>query len=148
MSSGTTLVKGALRQLQATSESSEASPATFVIGKDKLNAMLQLWISQGILLETTPINSVGGEVSEPQDARNGIILNLAVELEMEFGVSDVPSSQRLHGNAAKAYNDIKRLYQSLTIPQRVVSSTTPIGAGNPRYWRTNAFKPRGGTVNG
>ena len=148
MSAGTTIVQAALRQLQAHSEASSASAATLVIGKDKLNAMLQLWISQGILLETTPISSVGGEVSEPEDALNGIILNLAVELEMEFGVSDGPSSQRLHANAKKGYNDIKRLYQSLTLPMRVVSSTTPVGAGNPRYWNTSAFKPRDGTVNG
>jgi len=146
VSTGTDLIQGALRQLQAHSEASSASAGTIVIGKDKLNSMLQLWVSQGIAIEITPIDAVGDEVSEPQDATNAIILNLAVELEMDFGVTDIPSSQRLRGNATRAKAEVRRIYQTVDTPLRVVSSTTPLGAGNSKAFNSRVFKPRGGVV--
>jgi hypothetical protein len=146
MSTGTDLILGSLRLLQAHSVASSAETETIVIGKDKLNSMLQLWISQGIAIETTPIEAVGDEVSEPEDTTNAIVENLAVEMEMEFGVLNPADSQRLHANAQGSYNDVKRIYLSITIPNKIISSTTPMGAGNTNGFRARVFKPRGGIV--
>jgi len=146
MSTGTELVQAALRLLQAHSEASSASTGTIVIGKKKLNSMLQTWVSQGIDIQITPADAVGDEVSEPEDTTNAIEENLAVKMEMEFGALAPLDSKTLRANATASKAEVRGIYQTVDIPLRKVSSTTPLGAGNTKAFNSRIFKPRGGVV--
>jgi len=148
MSTGTALVERALEKIGAHSIVSPASPESIDLGFETLGSMLEMWETRGIMLGVTPIGVVGDEVNEPADARNGIISNLALELAPYFDNGRDIVSQALIQSAKSGFSDIKNLYQVITIPDKVVSSTLPAGAGNRRGLSRRAFFPKGGTVSG
>ena len=111
-----------------------------------LNSMYQLWLSQNIDLGAVPLSSPGQEFGEPLDARQVIIDNLSILLAPNFDNGDVVVSKTLKDNARVGYNRIKGLYQKLSIPDKVVSSTLPQGAGNRRNESSNAFRGPGATI--
>lgn len=130
MSTGTTLVKNALEQISAHSLIRPAHPESIEGGFNTLNSMLQLWLDQNIDLGIVPTTSPGEEVGEPVSTRQVIIDNLAVLLapNREGGKEVVGAT--LRRNADNGFNMIRNLYQVFTIPKKVLSSTTPRGAGN------------------
>jgi len=132
MTIGTVLIEDALRRIGAHSIASPAEPETIVDGMDILNSMLQNWMSWGLNIQTIPIAEPGEEVSEPIDAKNAIIDNLAVLMSPNFdnGISVV--SEQLRTNARMGFNQVKTLYTKFTIPNKVPSSTLPLGAGNSK----------------
>jgi len=148
MSTGTEIIERALQGIGAHSIVSPASPSSIVLGKEKLNSMLEMWLSQGIDIGFTPLDAPGDELSEPNDTKNGIIANLSLELAPDFDNGKQIVSPELRRNAKVGFTNIKNLYQKITIPQKVVSSTLPKGAGNRRWGNRRVFFPKGGTVDG
>ncbi len=143
MSSGTEIILDALAEIGAHSIASPAQPGAITKGRDKLNSMLQSWLNKGIDLGTIPLDAPGDELSEPSGARNGIVSNLAIRLSTNFDNGKVVVSQILKSNADRDYYDIKDSYQINEIPEKIVSSTLPRGAGNTRGDRTPIFSGEG-----
>ena len=146
MSTGTAIIQRALQGIGAHSIVSPASPASIVLGMEKLNSMLEMWLSQGIETGATPLDVPGDELNEPNDTRNGIISNLSLELAPDFDNGKNVVSLELRRNAKAGYANIKNLYQKFTVPKKVVSSTLPIGAGNLRWGNWRVYFPKGGTI--
>lgn len=146
MSTGTAIIERALEAIGAHSAVSPASPASIVLGKEKLNSMLELWLTLGIIIGFTPLDVSGDELNEPNDTTNGIIDNLAIELAPNFDNGKVVVSVELRRNAVRNFNHIKNLYQNVTVPSKVVSSTLPVGAGNTRGSNGRVFFRKGSTL--
>lgn len=148
MSTGTAIITDALQEIGATSVVSPASPESIEAGRKKLNSMMEMWLSRNIILGTVPLELAGDALNEPEDARNGIVSNLALRLAPSFSNGKQIVSPELRSNARADFLTIKSLYGSVTIPDKVLSSTTPIGAGNSQddgfYGQT--FWDRGDTV--
>ena len=146
MTTGTELTKRALEMLGADSPLAPANIESITRGRAVLMSMLEMWLTDNIVLGFSPIDKNGEELNEPTDTTNGIVSNLAIIMEPMFpGISD-PGLARL---AAKQKRDIERSYRSLTIPKKVVSSTLPRGAGNRHRnfgGRGDEFFPEGSTL--
>lgn len=148
MSSGTDIVQRALQKLGAHSVASPAPPEAIAWGRDALNSLMQEWESRQIALGTVPLDSPGDELSEPLDARNAIIENLAVRLYPDFPSISDKTFDALMRNARNSYNFICAHYQTIEIPARHISSTTPLGAGNIRGRLDRTFAGIDKTVKG
>tara|TARA_R110000782_G_C14819205_1_gene413832 strand:+ start:33890 stop:34336 length:447 start_codon:yes stop_codon:yes gene_type:complete len=148
MTTGTDIVQKALKKIGAHSIAAPAASETVVEGADALNSMLQTWTSQGIVLGIVPLDAPGDELGEPNDATNAIISNLALELAPNFDNGKLVVSPTLEKNAKRDYNAVKNLYQVCTIPDKVVSSTLPRGAGNKYPLFDDTYFNKGDTVNG
>lgn len=148
MSSGTFIIQSAYQRIGAHSLAAPATPEAIEAGQFILNSMMQLWLSENIDLGTVPLNAPGDELSEPGDSTNAIIDNLSLLLAPNFDNGRPIVSPQLKTNAKFGKALIRNLYQQITIPEKVVSSTLPVGQGGRRdfLWRT--FKGKGGTVNG
>ena len=148
MSTGTDLIQRALQTIGAHSIVSPADPDSIIVGMERLNSMLEMWLSFGIDIGFTPLEVPGDELNEPPDTRNGIIANLALQLAPTFDNGKVIVSPVLQRDAKLGYHNIKNIYQRLTIPKKVVSSTLPVGAGNSRRVHARTFFRKGATLNG
>ncbi len=146
MSTGTVIIEAGLKVIGAHSIVAPADPESVVVGMDTLNSMLQVWLSQGIDLGIVPLSAPGEELSEPLDTTQAIIDNLAIAVAPNFDNGDNVVSVELKNNARRSFNRVKGLYQCLTIPDKVVSSTLPRGAGNRRQQWSNAFSGPGATI--
>lgn len=146
MSSGTSVIQDALRKLGAYSVAHPLPPESIALGRDTLNSMIQEWRSKEIKMGCVPLDAPGDELSEPMDARNGIVENLAVRLYSDFPSISDKTLRELRIQAGNSYRFICSQYQDLPIPDRVVSSTTPLGAGNMRGRLTKVFAGPGKTV--
>ena len=146
MSSGTSLVKSALKKIGAHSIMAPADAESIEEGFKTLNAMLQLWLSEGINLGINPLQAPGDEVDEPADTTQAIIDNLAIACSPDYDNGGNIVSERLLANATTGYNRVKNLYQEFDIPNKVVSSTLPRGAGNTRGRDSRVFAGKGTTV--
>ena len=130
MSIGTEIIQDALKRIGAHSIAQPAAPETILEGMEVLNSMLQLWRSKSIFLEVVPLKVPGEELSEPIDARNAIVNNLALELAPDFEDGKSVVSPQLKANASAGMIDISRIYRNITIPNKVPSATLPRGVGN------------------
>lgn len=143
MSTGTEIVEDALRAAKVTSVAVPSEPEDLDTGFERLKSMIQLWLSYGVVLNTNPIAAVGEDFDEPLDARNAIVDNLAVSLAHYYSI---PISPDLANNALVGLNQVKTLYQEFTIPDLVVSSTLPTGAGNSKGIDAKNFFNKGDTI--
>lgn len=143
MSTGTDIIERALQQIGSHSIVQPASPGSITLGMEKLNSMLEMWLTKGIEIGFTPLDVPGDELNEPNDTRNGIINNLSIELAPDFNNGKVIVTAELLRNARSGFNDIKNIYQRITIPPKKVSSTLPRGAGNSRGGNQRVFFPKG-----
>lgn len=149
MTTGTDLVKSALRKIGAHSIAAPAAPETITEGRDTLNAMLQSWLSRNINLGIVPLDAVGEEVGEPADATNAIVFNLAMLLAPDFDNGKEVVSNSLAMNARKEFQIISTLYNTTTIEAKVVSSTLPKGQGNKQsFGNFPIFYQVGETIDG
>ncbi len=146
MSIGTNIIQDALKALGAHSTASPASSGTLEDGRLILNSMLELWTSQSIFIRTVPISVVGEDLNEPIDARNAIVYNLAIMLAPALDNGKAIVSKDLRDLATTTFSTIRALYQDVEVPEMVISSTTPLGAGNTRGARSPTFFARGATV--
>lgn len=146
MSSGTEIIQAALMRIGAHSLVAPAPPESIIVGRDTLNSMLMLWLSQDIDLGIAPLDAPGDKLDEPLDTRQGIIDNLAIMLAPNFDNGKTVVSQTLVFNARIGFITIKSLYENLTIPDKVLSSTLPRGAGNTRGTLPRIFAGKGATT--
>ena len=130
MTTGTNIVKRALQEIGAASAVSEPSAESLATGLENLNSMIAMWVSKGIDTGAVALGVIGDELGENLDCRNGIIFNLAVYMAPNFDNGKVVVSAGLAANARREFGDIKSLYQTFTVPKKVVSSTLPMGQGN------------------
>ena len=144
MSTGTSIVERALGKIGANSIPAPADPSSIVEGGETLGSMLQSWLSDNIDLGIVPLASLGDDLGEPADTTNAIIDNLALLLLPSF--PNLPVTPTLVINARVGFDTVKRLYQNLTIPDKVVSSTLPRGQGNQRFFRPRVYAGKGATV--
>ena len=148
MSSGTSIIESALQRISAHSVATPAQPESIMLGMERLNSMIQDWESRGIILGCVPLSAPGDELSEPYDAKNGIIDNLAIEVSPDFDSGKPIVSNQLSINARRGYAFIERQNRVLTIPDKVPSSTLPRGAGNSREVGRKVFAGSGAKING
>lgn len=146
MSIGTSIIKAALKEIGADSVAQPDDSEAVEIGMNVLNSMYQLWLSQRIDLGIVPLEVPGDELGEPLDSRQVIIDNLAIALAPNFDNGNTVVSNALISRANLGYAIIKRLYQRLTIPDKVISSTLPTGAGNTRGRFNNTFAGSGAKI--
>ena len=146
MSTGTEIIKDALKRIGAHSIAQPAAPETISEGLEVLNAMLQLWRSKSIFLEVVPLKVHGDDLSEPMDSRNAIVNNLALELAPNFEDGKGVVSPQLKANAKAGFINISRLYRKNTIPNKVPSATLPRGSGNDFGLGNNKFFQRGSSL--
>jgi len=146
MSTGTEIIQDALAEIGAFSTAMPASAASIESGRRKLNSMLELWLSDNIILGTTPLEVSGDELNEPADSRNAIVYNLALQLAGPFSNGKQIVTQTLANNARSNFMKIKSLYRTIDIPDKVISSTTPLGAGNRVGAWTRQYFPKGSTI--
>lgn len=130
MSTGTEIITDALMEIGAVSIVSPAAPESIEAGRKKLNSMLELWLSKNIVLGTRPLDVAGDELAEPADTRNAIVTNLAIELAPLFANGKQIVDPALVSNARRNYQSVRSLYGRVIVPDKVLSSTTPLGAGN------------------
>lgn len=143
MSSGTYIVKRALQKIGASSALSEPSAESVATGFDALNSMISSWTSQGIMTGATKLNVVGDELNEKEDCRAAIIANLAIKISPDFDNGKNIVSPMLASEARSELGTIKSLYRTFTIPQKVPSSTLPLGQGNKQYLHDETFFDEG-----
>jgi len=147
MSDGTSIIKDALADIGVSSVVSPPSPQAIETGRKKLNSMMELWLSRDIRLGTTPLEAAGDELNEPDDAREAIVSNLALRLAPAFSNGKQIVTAELKNTARDDFAQIKSLYGALIIPDKVVSSTLPTGAGNKiGFTRRRTFFPKGSTL--
>lgn len=146
MSTGTTIIKRALQKIGASSAVSEPTPEAFQTGLEVLNGMLSTWKSRNLDTGSTLLKTAGDELNEREDCKNAIILNLAIALSMDFDNGKAIVSQDLRNEAFKQLATITSIYQTTDIPEKVVSSTLPKGAGNRRFLNSQAFFGEGDTI--
>lgn len=146
MSTGTEIIKDALQKIGAHSVATPANPEAIEAGRKALNSMCEMWLSEGIRFGFTPLKVPGDDLNEPADARNGIVFNLAIMLAPDFG-KDVSSN--LNRMATTTFAKIRNIYEVVTVPDRVVSSTLPKGQGNHESFGSDqTFFRDGETVSG
>ena len=143
MSTGTSLIEGALKELGVVSVAVPSSPEQITDGLIKLNSMMNIWLSWGIMLQWSPITVPGEDLEEPIDVTNAIITNLAIKLAPAYSK---PVSPDLRNNARIEMDMVKSLYQEVCIPDKVPSSTLPLGAGNSKGVDSRVFFPNGDTL--
>ena len=128
MSAGTTLITRAMKAIGVYSPAMPIQSESITDAKDILNGMLARWYGDGIDMGASPLKSPGSELSEPVDATEGIIANLALELAPEY--PDAKVSQELRRKANRGYKAIERRYYAVDIPKKVARDTYPKGQGN------------------
>ena len=94
--------------------------------------MLSKWLSQNIRIGTNPLEVAGDNLGEPADAYNTIVSQLALVLAPDFDAGKIVVSKDLKASAGRDFGHLCTLYQRVTIPAKVISSTTPLGQGNLR----------------
>jgi hypothetical protein len=132
MSTGTEIIQGAMERIGAHSIHQPAEPEDIIKGMSILNSMLQLWISWGVDIQTVPIDAPGQDLSEPPDAKNAIMDNLAIYMAPNFDNGKLIVSPTLMANATRGITQIRTLYRKFKIPRKRPSSTLPRGAGNSK----------------
>jgi hypothetical protein len=130
MSTGTSIIIDALKEIGVSSVVSPPAPESIDDGRRKLNSMLAMWFARNIDIGIKPLGVAGDNLDEPDGARNGIVTNLALELAPLFSNGKQVVSEQLKSTARREFMSIKSLYSDLKIPGKVLSSTTPLGAGN------------------
>ena len=148
MSSGTFIIRSALKRIGAASLIQPPAPETITEGRNVLNSMLQLWLSWGIDIGTVPLDAAGDELSEPLCTRNAIIDNLAIMLAPDFDNGDNIVSVDLKNNARSGFQLVKQLYRRVEIPSKRMSSTTPRGQGNISGLNSRIFFREGEKLSG
>ena len=141
MTIGTKIIKSSLREIQVDTLNSPATAEDIEDSVITLNSMLQIWKSKGIDIGFTPLKASGDELSEPGDATNAIIFNLAILRAAAYEDGQAVVTQTLKDNARMTFEDLIGVgYRKFTVPSLVPSSTLPVGQGNVnRFGRRRNF---------
>lgn len=143
MSTGTDIILKALGRIGANSVFEPAPTDSIIEAMDELNDMLEEWNSDDIIVPFIQLAAPGEELGEPGDAKSAIINNLAVRVSPLFDNGQgVTVSPELKRQAKLGFARISKIYREITIPNKILSSTTPLGSGNTRTFRSRTFWKR------
>ncbi len=146
MTTGTLIIERALQKIGVASAVSAPEPESIQTAFEALNGMIAQWTAEGIAIDAVPLAVPGDDLGERAEATNAVILNLAVLVSPDFDNGKTVVSPSLAASASRELKTVRALYQTFTIPKKVVSSTTPRGQGN-RVWRYgDAFFPEGSEI--
>jgi hypothetical protein len=145
MSIGTQIIEDALKVGGVLSVAVPSSPEQITDGLTRLNSLLNLWLSYGIKFNFNPITQPGEDLDEPIDVTSALVDNLWIMMAPYYSKPVTPDQK---SNARRGLADVKTLYQEVSIPDKVVSSTLPTGAGQSKGTDPRVFFPKGGTLNG
>ena len=134
MSSGTEVFHNALKLIGAFSIAAPADPEADVDMMNFYNSMALEWHGLQILDKNggpllNPIKVPGEELGERLDVKTAIEYNLAVLAFPLFHTGNKPLSPVIINTANRLLDYLKTVYQDVTIPKMVVSSTLPRGDG-------------------
>lgn len=146
MSLGTEIILESLQEIGAHSIARSADSETIVLGMRKLNGMVRTWKSMEIETGMVPLKIPADELSEPLDARNAIVLNLAILMAPLFDNGKGNVSGQLRSNAATELNYISIFYRTFDLPEKISSATLPVGAGNSKGIQRRVFKGNNGII--
>jgi hypothetical protein len=146
MTTGTIIIKRALQKIGASSAVSEPEPESVQTAFEALTSMIASWTAQGIEIDAVAMTVPGDELGEKPDTTNGVILNLAVLISPDFDNGMQIVSPILQAGAVRELHMIRSLYQTFTIPKKVVSSTLPKGQGNRVWQLDDAFFAEGSEI--
>lgn len=151
MSAGTVIFHNALKVIGAYSIAAQADPEADVDLMNMYNSMIIEWFGLEIkaidgnpLLN--PIKVPGEELGEPLDTKLAIEYNLAVLAFPLFHAGNKPLSPVTSKTAERLLNYLKTVYQDVTIPKMVVSSTLPRGEGVSPVRNQGPYFDRGETI--
>ncbi len=142
MTTGTALTQRARRKIGAFSPIAPSGDDASIIVFAALNSMIQQWLSQNIAIGISPMEDIANDLEEPLDITEVIVDNLAVLIAPNFEGGKPNVSQALQDNARRGYAAMRNSYQTVSIPNKVVSSTLVQGAGNDSF----VFAGRGATL--
>ena len=146
MSTGTLIIRRALQKIGASSSVSEPDPDTVQTAFEALNSMIADWTARGIDINAVPLTVPGDDLGELPDTTNAVISNLAVLVSPDMDNGKGVVSQVLMSQSTSQFQMVKNKYQTVAVPCKVISSTTPRGAGN-RLWRFGeAYFPEGSEI--
>ena len=150
MSSGTKVIKAALRLGGAYSSRSPADPESISIGMDVLNSLIQELIDSGMSkLGATVLKVPGDELNEPLNAYNAIVSILAVRLIPNFEEGRMMLSQTAHNNAILGYSFLQKAFGEVYVPRKKIPSTLPRGEGSEaHYYDDSAYFNKGDSFGG
>lgn len=94
-----------------------------------LNRMMSALAVKGITFGYTAVSSVSDEVTVPDGAIEGIIKNLAIKLQPQFGSPDTPINPLLVAEAREGLEVMWTIVIDGVGPTRF-PSTLPVGSGN------------------
>ena len=120
-----TVIRDALQELLVQASEQPIQPNEATDAMRYLNRMMFAWEAKGIALGYTVVSSLGDEITVPDGALDGIVLNLAIKIAPGY---DIPVSLDLRQNARDAYKSVLKL--SITQPLSQHPSTLPVGSGN------------------
>jgi len=120
-----TVIRDALQEIIVQSSEQPIQPNEATDAMRYLNRMMFAWEAKGIALGYTVVSNLGDEITVPDGALEGIVLNLAIKLAPQY---DVAVGMDLRENARDAYKSVLKL--SITRPLSQYPSTLPIGSGN------------------
>lgn len=120
-----TVIRDALQELLVQASEQPIQPNEATDAMRYLNRMMSSWSSKGIDLGYTPVTSLGDEITVPDGALEGIVLNLAIKIAPQY---DVAVSMDLRINAKDAYQTILRIAR--VRPLSKFPGTLPVGSGN------------------
>jgi hypothetical protein len=120
-----TIIRDALQEIlvQASEQPIEASEAQDAMRL--LNRMMAAWVSDGLDLSYTPVDSLNDAITVVDGALDAIVLNLAIKLAPQY---DRPISQGLFLNAKNAMDAVRKI--AVVITESAYPSTLPYGSGN------------------
>ncbi len=146
MTVATLIIKRALQKIGAASSVSEPDPSSVQTAFDALTGMIEDWNAQSIITDAVVPTVPGDDLGEKADTTNAFISNLSILVSPDFDNGKQIVSPALMRQAASQFVMIKAKYQTFTIPNKVVSSTLPVGQGNRRWRWDSAFFPEGSEI--
>lgn len=130
MTTGTVIIERALEKIGVHSIVAPATPDTIILGKEELNDMLEMWLSDGIQIGFTPLDVPADNLNEANGTKSAIINNLAINLAPSFDNGKSIVSADLKALASSGFRKVQTKFRKFTIPPMVPSSTLPRGQGN------------------
>lgn len=132
MSTGTKVVRNALRHIGVDSPLQDAPPESYDSGKDALNSLVaSLYDEWAIDMGAVPLETIGQELCEPLGATMHLEYMLALAMLPQY--PEARPIANLTQLANDGFSSLLKVYGDSSIPKPQVRSTLPKGQGNTRY---------------
>ena len=120
-----TVIRDALQEILVQAAEQPITAAEGQGAMRLLTRMMAAWVSDGVDLSFTPVDSLNDSITVVDGALDAIVLNLAVKLAPQY---DRPVTQSLYMNAKDAYEAALKI--AVAVPDTAFPATLPYGSGN------------------